>query len=485
MDVGLDAALLELGSLVRTAAGDQRERRLALPDFGALFLAQRVRDEAEHADAPGQVADTIARLLQHLAHLWAAHQRQREERQCAALGDLDCESRAVGDARHRTLRQREAGAVGGGEGAALVDELQFRRLADLLQAGTADGLDQARDAAVATAEGTGQADALAQREQAAGIAAPADHGAQLGLPGLQREQAALGLAIVFLSRLERGGARTRIDAAGMVQQLAEQPGLRAIEARELVLQRNRQRGLGQQQHLVVEDHACGARHAAGGGGMDPDATLGEHRQRGLSGQFLQQDVAGVFADPAAGFVAAGDDAVEAVLERGQRVGAGDLGQHAILGARRELLADGRQGLGLAGDDQRETAVAAGGDQFAAQRGAVGGHTQADGALGVTEQSLEVGADQRRVGAELQVEQADTAGARGRRSQGRARQCSRGQAEDLEVRVTHANSSKVPPMSFLKPRLCQRFVAADASGGYCNCSFQRFLPSRNGISMTFS
>src|SRR3546814_16662408 len=108
MDIGFDAAVFKFRSLIRTAAGDQREWRRAFPDFRALFFAQRMRNEAEHADAPGAITDAVARLFEHLAHLRTAHQRHREERQRAAPRDFDrrSEERRVGTECVSTCRSR-------------------------------------------------------------------------------------------------------------------------------------------------------------------------------------------------------------------------------------------------------------------------------------------------------------------------------------------------------------------------------------------
>jgi hypothetical protein len=48
--------LLQLGGLVRAAAGDQGERRPKGANGGDLLLADLGRHEAEDADAPGVVA---------------------------------------------------------------------------------------------------------------------------------------------------------------------------------------------------------------------------------------------------------------------------------------------------------------------------------------------------------------------------------------------------------------------------------------------
>ncbi len=93
VDIGWDAFAFELGGLVWTAAGDQRKCRPAGEDLRALLVAQRLGDEAEHADAPRHVADALLRVLQHLAHLRTAHQCERKERQRAGCSDFRSERR--------------------------------------------------------------------------------------------------------------------------------------------------------------------------------------------------------------------------------------------------------------------------------------------------------------------------------------------------------------------------------------------------------
>ena len=147
VDVGGDAALLELGSLIRAATRDERERRLALPDRLALLLPQRVRHEAQHAHAPGCVVDQRLCRLQHFQHLWPARQGQRQKRQRAGLGDFRRKRGRIADARHRPLREREARAVRCRQRPAFAHRRQRYRLLDVLHAGLADGLDQLAGAA--------------------------------------------------------------------------------------------------------------------------------------------------------------------------------------------------------------------------------------------------------------------------------------------------------------------------------------------------
>ena len=116
VDVGRNAFLLEMCGLIGTATGDQCVSRLALPDRGDLLLAQAVRHETEQSDTPGQHAaiglgHARLGLLEHLQDLRAAIQRQRQERQGAIPRHLVGELRGIRYPGHRTLGNRERGAV--------------------------------------------------------------------------------------------------------------------------------------------------------------------------------------------------------------------------------------------------------------------------------------------------------------------------------------------------------------------------------------
>ena len=433
VDVGGDAALLELRRLVRTAAGDEGVGRLALPDGAALLLAQRVRHEAEHAHAPGQVAHLGFGLLQHLQHLRAAHQGQGQEGQAALQGDLISEFGAVRDAGHRTLGQRVAGAVRLRQRAAGGHEALLRGALDLAQAGLAQGLHEAADGFVLRAVDGGDADALAQRQEVVRAAAPGQAGVEAAAPLGQVQRAGFGGTVVLVGSLQRGGARARVDAAGGVDQFAEELGLGAVEAGEFVLLRFRQGRFGQQQELVVHHHAGHAEDAAGGGTVDADAAVDVDRLRNLAGQFLQQDVAGIHADPAAGLVALGDDAMVRIGEGGGNGGIGDLGQDLVGSGGLQGGVHLRLCIGAAGKDQGEGAARCKqGQHPPGQLRATGCQTQPDAGLSGIQQTPEVGQGPAAVAAELQVQQADAAGTRYRHGDAGVGRIGRCQAEDIEV-----------------------------------------------------
>src|SRR3546814_8099151 len=88
------------------------------------------------------------------------------------------------------------------------------------------------DTTLFRAECCRQADALAEREQAITATRPAHHAGGLGLPVVERQQAALGLAIVFFGCFQRRRTRAVVDPDRAVEQLAEQPGFRTVEASE-------------------------------------------------------------------------------------------------------------------------------------------------------------------------------------------------------------------------------------------------------------
>src|SRR3546814_14782595 len=103
------------------------------------------------------------------------------------------------------------------------------------------------DTTLFRAECCRQADALAEREQAITATRPAHHAGGLALPVVERQQAALGLAIVFFGCFQRRRTRAVVDPDRAVEQLAEQPGFRTVEASEFVLHGQRQWRLGEQQ----------------------------------------------------------------------------------------------------------------------------------------------------------------------------------------------------------------------------------------------
>src|SRR3546814_4714125 len=67
------------------------------------------------------------------------------------------------------------------------------------------------DTTLFRAECCRQADALAEREQAITATRPAHHAGGLALPVVERQQAALGLAIVFFGCFQRRRTRARSE----------------------------------------------------------------------------------------------------------------------------------------------------------------------------------------------------------------------------------------------------------------------------------
>ena len=227
----------------------------------------------------------------------------------------------------------------------------------MLEAGLAHGLHEAADAAVLAAVGGRHADALTERHQLIGRAAVAEHRAEALSPVDEIEFAGLDEAVVLVGGLDRRRARARVDAAGCIDEFAIQARLGAVEARQFVLQGFRQVRFGEQQQLVVEHHACRAHRAAGRRAVHADAALHVDRLAELAEQLLAKDVAGVRTDPARRFVTTGDDAVMRVVDRVGGFGLDDLGEHAGVRVRRQLMV----GLGLrmngTGQDQRQRTVA--------------------------------------------------------------------------------------------------------------------------------
>ena len=336
MDIGGNAATLELRGLVGTAAGDQRIAGLARPDRFALLVAQGLRHEAEHAHTPGHIADLAACGLQHLAHLRPAHQRQRQERQGAAASHIDREFGAVRDACHRTLCDRETRAVRFGQRRAGRQVLESVGGFDELLAGGAHRLHQFADAFVALAIDRRHADALAQRQQL--IGGPAQTGPDFAVPDLDRQLATFGVARMGFDRLQRFAAGPRIDPARRIRQFSEQPRLGTVEACQLQLDAIRQRGFVEQQQLVVEHHAGGAGDAQTGCGMQADSATHMNRLGHFAEQLLGEDIGGVVSDPATGLVALGDVGIGLEAQRRDVVRRTDFGEQRMRSGRQRFEA---------------------------------------------------------------------------------------------------------------------------------------------------
>ena len=443
VDVGRNPPRFERRGLVRTAAGDQRITgpvwRLARPDLGTLLVAQCLRHEAEQADAPGCVADALTRLFEHLAHLRAAHQRKREKRQRARFRDLGGEGRRIRDARHRPLRQRIAGAMRRGQRRAGPQRVQNRRPLDLPACATAQRLDQRSGGAVARAVDRCQADGLAQRQQA--FAGPAQARLQALRPRGRVEGAGLGVADVVLALLEQGVAGPGMDAAVAPERFAQGAALGAVEARQLVLQGDRQRRLVKEQQRIVEHDAGGAGRAAGRCRPQADPAAGVQRPCDVSGEFLQQHEAAVGTGPAAGLGAARDQAVEVRLECCRVAGVGDFGEPQMLRARTEAVAQLALCVGAAGKDELQPAVAGQIEQRGGQSGVIGIDAQADVTAGAVQELGEIALRDVGIADRRQIEQTAAAVATDRDRETRVGKVGRAQTQDIES--LHVAALQVP------------------------------------------
>jgi hypothetical protein len=291
---------VERRRLRRPPAGDQRDRRRDLAQDGELRVADLLRHEAEDADAPGPVADQRGGLAQELAHLVAAHQGQREERQPAGLGDRGGEARPVADARHRPLRDRIPHAVRGGERRAGRE----RRL-------RAGRLEVTRELLAEPSHHTaGGREALRERARERAL-----------LP--DREQA--GREIVAAEpRAHLVGGRARHPGHRQVRPrvhaiAADHDGLAAVHRADRAADLGAQRRLAHQRELTVEHDAGGAAGDARRRGVHADAALDPDRQVDRRDQLLQQHERGLLADTPARLGALRDDAVGAGRHRGARL----------------------------------------------------------------------------------------------------------------------------------------------------------------------
>ena len=303
MDICRDAAILELGGLVGAATGDKRERWLVFPDFGDLFFAQLLRHEPEYAHAPGQRAHPVAGFGEQLAHLFAAHQRQRQEWQSTVFRHRVGEFGRIGNPGHRPLSQRILGAVRGGQRCIGGQMTALGGLGNGLCAERADGLHKTSGAPVTRYQRLREPDVLAQRAQLIG-AAPAGHGLHLLAPAGGVDLAGFGGARDPVGFGQQRAGRAGMHPAGRVEQLTVEPRFGTVETAQFVLRGIVERRLGQQQQLIAEHHTGRAGDPTGSGRMHADAAVDVHRLVGLIDKFLQQDIAGIGTDPAATFMPA-------------------------------------------------------------------------------------------------------------------------------------------------------------------------------------
>ena len=457
MDIGRNAARLELLRLVRPAAGDQRERRLVLPDGLALLVPERLRHEAQHADTPGAITDPGGRLGKELVHLLAAHQRQRQEGQPPCFGDVRRELRIVRDTRHRPLHQGVTGAVRDRQRRALGQMPLLRCDAQRGETLLADGLDDPGHALVPHARA--DADALTHGTKPA--LAPSDPRRKPVAPLLGGNLASLRLAQHVLRCFERFAARSRINAAWRAEKLAQTARLRAVQSRQLGLELGRQRRFVTEQHLIVEHHTGRPGGAQRGGCVLSDAAAHEHGQLRPRQPLLDQHVARVLTAPARGLEALGNDAVRLELAE-LRVGIRDFQIEAVSFihpaarlAQRACKLDGSRAR--AAGNQHQRAVRRGGsDDLHRQIFDFGNHPEPDltvDALG--NQPREMRSGQGPVRAEFQIDDANTTGARGGNGHAGMRPGGRAQCDDVERLALRHDVSLAPAVAGYRASVSRR------------------------------
>ena len=112
---GRHAGRFEAHRLVGPAAGDDRVARPERGGAGELLVEQRLRREAEQADAPGAVAEQLLGVGEQAVERRSLEQREGDHRQGAAVGDRGGELGDVGHAGHRPLHDRQAQLQRSGE----------------------------------------------------------------------------------------------------------------------------------------------------------------------------------------------------------------------------------------------------------------------------------------------------------------------------------------------------------------------------------
>ena len=163
VQIGTDAKFFEFARLARPAAGNECKRRFDFTHHFKLLLAERQGHEAEQTNTPGPRAEQRASLLQDLARLFLAHDRQGNQRQGTVRDDRLRKRRDIADPGHRSLHDRIPSAMGLGErgfgrqsGVAVG---LFDGRADVC----IDGAQNAPDRAMALRKRAGQGDILSHR----------------------------------------------------------------------------------------------------------------------------------------------------------------------------------------------------------------------------------------------------------------------------------------------------------------------------------
>ncbi len=243
VQVGRDAVALKGQGLVGAAAGDQGERGAELADDLELLLAQLQRHEAEDADPPRALAQRAARLLQESPRLGGAHQRQGQERQPAAPGDLEGKGGRVADAGHRTLHDGIAGPVRACQGAVLVERPQGPRGGHVRVDRLAHPPDDAAHGAKPPGEGRRERGVLAEDQRLALRIVPAaalrDRLSQGG-PAGSRRRVRRGQGARRAPQIVAGLQTGPVVKAPGLAGAPEQGGLAAVHAADGVAGRARQ-----------------------------------------------------------------------------------------------------------------------------------------------------------------------------------------------------------------------------------------------------
>ena len=143
VQVGGDPLLLQGARLCRPPPGDECHRRPDLLDGLELRRPELRRYEPQDPHPPGSISEAACGFLEQLAYLRPVHQRQRQQRQAARLGDRVGKVRVVADPGHGTLDHRIANPVLSSERRARGERPDRLRLPEVPRDGFADRMNDA------------------------------------------------------------------------------------------------------------------------------------------------------------------------------------------------------------------------------------------------------------------------------------------------------------------------------------------------------
>ena len=337
MQEGRHAGRLQPHRLVGPAARDDRVVRPERRGAGELLVEQRLRREAEQADAPRTVAEQLLCVGEQLVERCTLEQCERDHRQGAAIGNRGREIGAIGDPGHRSLHDWQAQPQRAREGRILEDRSCFDGSAQVTVNRLVDCLQHGRQVLELLAPRGGEAGILPNRQQAVGRIAPAH--------GLRTDQWPQPVEPQTVATADQGAcsgmAGTHEDPEVFAAlAVTDRDGFTAGEVADQGAQCRWQLHLVHEKQLAVEHAPGNADGAASSRDVRGQAPAEIQRQTGPAEPLLEQDEATVFTDVAASLVSLQQQAIDERERRLARVRRAHFSEDLQPGATQRIDVDG-------------------------------------------------------------------------------------------------------------------------------------------------